>query len=179
MKIVVITGSPHKAGTTALLADSFIEGAKAAGHEIVRFDAASERVHPCIGCDVCQKTGDGCVYKDSMEKLNPELLSADLIALVSPLYYFGFTAQIKNVLDRFYANNAAILEQRFKAVLITAGADNEAWVMDAINAHFDAMCRYTNWQACGRVLALGAATREDVQNSEYPELARRLGASLS
>jgi hypothetical protein len=30
MKIVVVTGSPHKAGTSALLADKFIEGAQAA-----------------------------------------------------------------------------------------------------------------------------------------------------
>lgn len=28
MKITVITGSPHKDGTSALLADKFIEGAK-------------------------------------------------------------------------------------------------------------------------------------------------------
>jgi multimeric flavodoxin WrbA len=37
MKIVVVTGSPHKAGTSALLADKFIEGAQAAGHEVFRF----------------------------------------------------------------------------------------------------------------------------------------------
>lgn len=36
MKIVVITGSPHKAGTSALLADKFIEGATNAGHEVFR-----------------------------------------------------------------------------------------------------------------------------------------------
>ena len=29
MKIAVLTGSPHKNGTTALLADRFIEGARA------------------------------------------------------------------------------------------------------------------------------------------------------
>lgn len=40
MKIVVVTGSPHKLGTTALLADNFIEGAQSAGHEVFRFDAA-------------------------------------------------------------------------------------------------------------------------------------------
>ena len=32
MKITVITGSPHKDGTSALLADRFIAGARAAGH---------------------------------------------------------------------------------------------------------------------------------------------------
>lgn len=54
MKIVVITGSPHKKGTSALLADEFIRGAKEAGHEVSRFDAAFENVHPCIGCNKCE-----------------------------------------------------------------------------------------------------------------------------
>ena len=53
MKLVVITGSPHRQGTSARLAEEFIKGAKEAGHTVYRFDAAQECVHPCIGCDVC------------------------------------------------------------------------------------------------------------------------------
>ncbi len=37
MKIVVITGSPHKNGTSALLAGQFNLGASSAGHEVFRF----------------------------------------------------------------------------------------------------------------------------------------------
>ena len=40
-----------------------------------------------------------------MEKLMPELLTSQAVALVTPLYYFGFSAQIKRVIDRFYACN--------------------------------------------------------------------------
>ena len=42
MRIVVVTGSPHRAGTSALLADKFIEGAQSNGHEVFRFNAAFE-----------------------------------------------------------------------------------------------------------------------------------------
>ena len=38
MKIVVITGSPHRHGTSALLADEFIRGAEEAGHSVTSFD---------------------------------------------------------------------------------------------------------------------------------------------
>ena len=38
MNILVITGSPHKKGTSSLLADNFIAGALEAGHEVFRFD---------------------------------------------------------------------------------------------------------------------------------------------
>ena len=40
MKILVITGSPHRRGTSMLLADEFSAGAEAAGHKVLRFDAA-------------------------------------------------------------------------------------------------------------------------------------------
>ncbi len=46
MKITVITGSPHRNGTSALLADKFIEGAKTNGHDVFRFNAAFEDIHP-------------------------------------------------------------------------------------------------------------------------------------
>ena len=100
MKIVVIAGSPHKAGTSALLADKFIAGAESKGHECFRFNAAFEDTHPCLGCDHCGMNGP-CVYNDAIStKLMPKMLEADMIVLATPLYYFGFSAQIKTVIDR-------------------------------------------------------------------------------
>lgn len=48
MKVTVITGSAHKNGASALLVDKFIEGSKVAGHDVFRFDAAFEKVSPCL-----------------------------------------------------------------------------------------------------------------------------------
>lgn len=46
MKILVLTGSPHVDGTTALLADEFCEGARDFGHDLVRLDTAKLRINP-------------------------------------------------------------------------------------------------------------------------------------
>ena len=43
MKVLVITGSPHKKGTSALMVEKFIEGALKTGVQINRFDSA---IHP-------------------------------------------------------------------------------------------------------------------------------------
>lgn len=94
MKIVVITGSAHKNGTSAYLAEKFIGGAEEAGHEIFRFDAAYKNIHPCIGCDKCKNMGS-CAFQDDMNELNPHLLEADAVVLVSPIYYYDVNAQIK------------------------------------------------------------------------------------
>ncbi len=111
MNVTVITGSAHRHGTSALLADKFIEGAKEAGHEVFRFDAAFKNIHGCIGCDTCNKKADGCVFKDDMEELNPHLLESDVIVFASPIYYFNINAQLKSVIDRFYANNSALQQE--------------------------------------------------------------------
>ncbi len=66
MKILVITGSPHKAGTSEVLAEQFIKGAEKAGHEVFRFDAAFKDVHPCIACEKCHTTDTGCAFKDKI-----------------------------------------------------------------------------------------------------------------
>lgn len=85
MKVTIITGSPHKKGTSALLADEFIRGAREAGWNTYRFDAAFEKVAPCLGCDRCGIGAAPCVQKDAMQTLMPELLSSQAVALVTPL----------------------------------------------------------------------------------------------
>ncbi len=177
MKVVVITGSAHKRGTSALLAEKFIEGAREAGHEVFRFDAAFKKVHPCIGCDVCNDKGGGCVHKDDMTELNPHIIGADAIAFVSPVYYYNINAQIKTVIDRFYANNAA-LQGRKKAVLMVSMADDTMESAEGPKAFFKNFCNYMEWEHAGFLAAASCWKREDIERTDYPQRARELGRSL-
>lgn len=178
MKVLVLTGSPHLQGTTAFLADEFCIGAKEAGHEVVRFETAQLDIHPCIGCYQCRKNHGRCVYDDDMSLIYPHLLKADAVALVTPLYYFGMTAQLKCTIDRFFSISPALHELPKKLILIAAGADTDDWAMDALKVHFNSICRYLDWQEGGMVLAYGSDTRKDVENSEYQTMVRNLGAGL-
>lgn len=178
MKIFIIYGSPHVNGTTALLRDSFIEGAFSKGHTITSFDVAKEELHACTGCNHCRTTEDGCIYKDGMEKLNPGLLAADCVVFVTPLYYFGMSAQLKMVIDRFYANNTVLRSQKKKAILLAACGDTDSWTMDALVSHYEALCKYLNWDNAGSINAIGMYLRPDIEKSDYPELAKTLGISL-
>ncbi|MGI6199830.1 MAG: flavodoxin family protein [Christensenellales bacterium] len=177
MNIAVLTGSPHRQGATFLLAERFIQGAQAAGHAVFRFDAAFEAVHPCIGCDHCRAHDHACVFKDGMESLNPHLLDADLVALVTPLYFYGLSAQLKAALDRFYANDDRLMGGR-QAALLAACADDAPEAMDALAASYRAMIGYLKWTDRGRVLALGCAARADIERTGYPEQAYALGRGL-
>ena len=176
MKITVITGSPHKEGTSALLADRFIDGAKAAGHEVFRFNAAFEDVSPCIGCDRCGMNGP-CIYKDSMTKLTPELLAADLIAFVTPLYYWGMSAQLKRVIDRFYASSSRLHGNK-KTVLMATAYDANDWTMNSLTTHYKTLARYLQWEDAGMVLAVGCGNRSAIERTDFPNQAYKLGLSV-
>ncbi len=177
MKVLVITGSAHKNGTTALLADEFIKGASEAGHDVTRFDAAFKNVHPCIACETCHTTDRGCVFKDDMEQLNPSLLSADVIAFVSPVYYYNMNAQIKAVIDRFYANDQAMHKNK-KAILITTMADDTLKSADGPNTVFKNMCEFMEWDIAGILNGVAVWTKDNLLETEYPKQAYELGKSL-
>ena len=49
MKIVVLQGSPNSKGSTNILVENFIEGAREKGHEVVRFDISKMNIKPCLG----------------------------------------------------------------------------------------------------------------------------------
>ncbi len=176
MKIVVIAGSPHKAGTSALLADKFIAGAESKGHECFRFNAAFEDTHPCLGCDHCGMNGP-CVYNDAIStKLMPKMLEADMIVLATPLYYFGFSAQIKTVIDRFYSRTGSLHNK--KSILMATAWDSKDWTMSSLVQHYETLVKYMHWQDCGKVLAVGCGTRSMIESSEFPEIAFNLGKSI-
>lgn len=178
MKILMINGSPHKMGTTALMMEKFMQGAKEAGHEINVYDAAEELVHPCIACDACRKGNDGCVFKDGMEILNPMLFQSDIVVFVTPLYYFGMSTQIKAVIDRFYANNTKLREMPKKVIVLASCGDTDDDTFGALKHHFEAIWKYLHWTQIGSVYALGMYLREDIEASNYPAQAYELGKRL-
>lgn len=177
MKVVVITGSPRRNGTSALLADRFIEGAREAGHEVLRFDAAFETVGGCRGCGHCRMGARACIQKDGMTKLDPDLLDADVVAFVTPLYYFNMSSQLKAVIDRFYANNTRLMGRK-RAVLLATSWNDDDWTMNALTGTYETIVRYLQWKDAGRVLATGCGERGVLESSAFPDSAYRLGMSL-
>lgn len=175
-RIVVITGSPHRAGTSALLADKFIEGAQQNGHHVFRFNAAFEDIHPCRACNACKRNGP-CILNDAIEqKLMPELLQADIIVLVTPLYYYGMSTQLKTVVDRFYSHVRSFDGK--KSMLLTTAYNSAGWTFEALVEHYQTLAKYMKWQDLGMVLGYGCGSRYSIERSDFPNQALKLGQSV-
>lgn len=78
MKVVVLEGSPNRHGSSNLLAEEWMRGAREAGHQVEVIDAAKANIHPCLGCIHCGYEGP-CVQKDEMETIRQQILSADMM----------------------------------------------------------------------------------------------------
>ena len=179
MKILILCGSPHKNGTTNALAEALISGIDQSIHEVEKIQLAEKKIAPCLGCEYCKRNDGACVQKDDMAALLPSVLAADVIVFVSPIYYFGFNAQLKAVIDRFYAVNARLkLQTQKKAILLTAGGGKEEWIPDGIFANYHTMLRYLNWTSLGQICALNCHVKDQLAQTTCLEQAKELGRSL-
>lgn len=177
MKIVVLMGSPNKNSSTSILVKEFQRGAEEAGHKVEVVDVCHADIHPCTGCVACGYEGP-CVQKDDVEGIRSKLLSSDMVVFATPLYYYGMSAQLKTVVDRFCAYNASLNSRHLKSALLTVAWNADDWTFDALEAHYKTLVRYINFEDCGMVLGYGCGTPAMTKRSRYPKAAYELGRRL-
>ena len=177
MRILVIESSPHRNGSSNLLASAFIKGAEEKGHQVTVFDAARSSIHPCLGCGKCGMDGE-CVQKDDMEELERLILSSQMMVLVTPLYYFGFSSQLKLTIDRWYSFTTRLSARRMKTALIVAAWDSNDWTMTDIKHHYRTLCSYMNFQNMGEILGTGCGSVSMTRASGFESKAYEFGKSI-
>lgn len=177
MYIVMLQGSPNKHGSSNLLADCFKQGAEEAGHTVELIDAAHANIHPCTGCIHCGYEGP-CVQKDDVDAIRSKILKADMMVLVTPLYYYGMSAQLKTLIDRFCAFNTSIQRKHMKSALLAAAWNSDNWTFEALESHYKTLVRYLNLTDMGMVLGAGCSTPSMTSHSQYPQSAYQLGNRL-
>jgi len=102
MRVVTILGSPREGGNTATILGWVEEELEAIGHAVERIDLASLEIGGCVGCWACDETADepGCILFDDAQAVFERMIDADAIVFSSPVYMWGFTSQMKALLDR-------------------------------------------------------------------------------
>lgn len=178
MKILVLKGSANAQGSSAMLADAFTADAQKVGHEVECIDVTRTNVHPCLGCVRCGYEGP-CAQHDGMSRIREAILRSDMLVFATPLYYYGFSSQLKIVIDRFCAFNASLQDKHMRSALIAAAWNSLDWTFDALKMHYLTLVRYLNFKDEGMILGLGCGTPSMTKNSAYPEKAYQLGLSLS
>ena len=122
-KVIVISTSLRTGSNSDMLADRFIDGAKAAGNDVEKISLVGKNIQFCKGCLGCQKLGR-CVIKDDVNDIMAKVLKADVICWATPIYYYEMSGQMKTLIDRMNAMYS--LDYQFRDVyLLTTAAENE------------------------------------------------------
>ena len=177
MNIIVLQGSPNREGSTRIMVDAFVDGASMAGPQVEIVDVARLNIRPCTGCVKCGYEGP-CVQRDAMGELREKILASDMIVFATPLYYFGMSAQLKTIVDRFCSFNSSLSSKRMKSALLAVAWDSDDWTFEALTTHYRTLVRYLDFSNQGMVLGYGCGTPSLTMNSSYVEQARELGRSL-
>ena len=122
-KIIVISTSLRHGSNSDMLAEKFIEGAKAAGNEVEKVSLTDKNIQFCKGCMACQKLGR-CVIKDDVNDIMAKVLKADVVCWATPIYYYEMSGQMKTLIDRMNAMYSQDYQFRDVYLLTTAAEDD-------------------------------------------------------
>ncbi len=176
-KILVLTGSVRKHGNTDTLAEAFAEGAKK-HHEVEILSVADLNVNPCIGCNSCfERENHACFQDDDMSAIYEKLKETDILIIASPVYFYGVSAQIKAVIDRFHTpmrNEFSIK----KLGLILVGAASLPNLFDSIIVQYRMAIDFFHLEDAGMVLARNAKDKGDVLKTDAVIEARGFGERI-
>lgn len=142
MKILAFTASPNKDGNTNRLLKFFLEELEG---EVKIIDAYKAYVKPCTDCKYCYKHRAKCAIDDDMTDIYKSMEESDVIIVASPVYFSGFPAPMKSIIDRtqIYWSEKFILnvkreKNKSGVLLLTAGSNAKdlSLLMNGASKHF-------------------------------------------
>lgn len=176
-KVLIISTSPRKGGNSDTLAEAFARGARESGHQVETVALRDKTIGFCKGCLACQST-QRCVIRDDADLIAQKMLTADVIAFATPVYYYGMCGQMKTMLDR--ANPLFTADYAFRDIyLLAAAAEEEPHTVDGT------VTGLQGWVDCfekarlaGTVFAGGVTAVGEIQGHEALDRAYEMGRNL-
>ena len=130
-----------------------------------------------MGCNACFKTNGICAQKDDMALIYEKMNQADMLIIASPVYFYGISAQLKAVIDRFH-NPIRDTFHIKKMALLLVGAATLPELFDAILAEYNLCLKFFDIEDAGKVLVRGVKDKGDINNTNAPNEAYTLGFSI-
>ena len=152
MKALILNGSPRKKGNTSHALQAIADGL-ARNHAVESLNVYDFKFLPCRNCDACKRNGGNCIQADDAMKIIEKVTAADLVIFGSPVYWWGISAQLKDVVDKFYSRDDAsdgtkpTLRTKKKIGIVACGADalsNPEYKL--ISDQFRCIAEFLGWE---------------------------------
>jgi len=100
MKTVILNGMPEDE-TGSYVEKTALKQLEASGSDIREFVLRESDIAPCAGCWGCwTKTPGICVQHDDAPIVAEAVAEADLLVLLTPVTFGGYSSELKKALDR-------------------------------------------------------------------------------
>lgn len=173
-KILVISSSPRRGGNSDTLCNEFLRGAIEAGHQGEKIFLKDCTINFCTGCGVCNTTHK-CVQKDDMAKIIEKMVTADVIVLATPVYFYSMCGQLKTMIDRCVPRYTEMEGKEFYYIVTAADTShkNMERVIEAIRG-FSTEC-LPDTKECGVVYGTGAWEKGEIESTPAMKEAYEMG----
>lgn len=139
MKALLINGSPHKEGNTALALAEVARRLNENGIETETLWIGTKAVQGCIGCYKCMELGR-CVFQDDLyNSVRGALEAADALIVGSPTYYAGPNGSLCALLDRLFYSSGSLLRGKPAAAVAICRRGGGTTTFDRLNKYFQMM----------------------------------------
>lgn len=175
-KVLVLSASPRKGGNSDLLCDQFMLGAKEAGNQTEKIFLRDKKIGYCTGCESCY-VSHKCVQKDDMAEILEKLITADVIVMSTPVYFYTMNAQMKTLIDRTVPRYGEITEKEF--YFIVTAADSSKQSMERTLDGFRGFTLCLNGaKEKGVVYGVGAWHKGDINGNTAMNQAHEMGKNV-
>ena len=133
---------------------------------------------PAWGVTLVSRTkANACVQNDDMPLIYEKMSRADMLVIASPVYFYGLSAQLKAVIDRFH-NPIRDTFRLKKMALLLVGAATLPELFDSILAQYRLCLNFFRLEDAGRVLVRGVKDKGDIKNADALHEAFQLGSNV-
>lgn len=174
-KVLVLSASPRKNGNSDMLCDEFLKGAIDSGHDTEKILLKDKEINVCTGCGLCNKNDySGCSQKDDMTEILDKMISADVIVMATPVYFYTMNAQMKTLIDRCCAKYTKILGKDF--YFIATAADSNPKSLERTFEGFRGFCDcLSGAKEKGLIYAAGVWQIGEVKEKQSMQEAYKMG----
>lgn len=135
MKVLLLNGSPHKNGNTALALAEMQKIFSENGVETVTLQVGGQPIRGCVACGSCRGTGK-CAFDDPVNEAAGILESCDGVVAASPVYYASANATLLAFLDRLFYSSRCDKRMKVGASVAVARRAGTTATVDEINRFF-------------------------------------------
>ena len=176
-RVIVISTSLRHGSNSDMLADKFMEGAKAAGNDVEKITLAGKNIQFCKGCLGCHKLGR-CVINDDVNDIMAKVIKADVVCWATPIYYYEMSGQMKTLIDRMNAMYGRDYAFRDVYLLTTAADDDELTPKRAENGLGGWIVCYPESRLAGTVFCGGVNEPHAIEGNPKLHEAYELGKNV-